>query len=81
MVSVQPQVRYAQLVPHAVFCELNAMKMLKHDAIPMVTDIVEEDEIVCLVREYVEGNTLSAIAEAAGAQSPDNVIEWGKQIM
>lgn len=39
--------------------ELNMLRHVHHDALPRILDVFQEDGVVCLVMEYVEGKALS----------------------
>lgn len=56
------------------------MQKLDHPAIPKAIDIIENNDNIYIVRDYIEGKTLETIVKNFGAQSFDNVIEWGKQL-
>lgn len=53
---------------------------LTHSAIPKIADIIENNEIVCVIREYAEGETLENIVKNFGAQPADTVVPWVLQI-
>ena len=71
---------YSPAVREAILTELYMMKKLDHPAIPKVVDIIENEENIFIVRDYIEGETLETIASMYGAQPADKVIEWGKQL-
>lgn len=71
---------YSTAVREAILTEPYMMKKLEHPAIPNVVDIIEDQECIFIVREYVEGKTLETIVKTYGAQPADKVIEWGKQL-
>lgn len=56
------------------------MQKLDHHAIPKVADIIENEDIIIVVRDYIEGETLETIVKRHGAQSADMVVEWVRQI-
>lgn len=63
-----------------ILTEAQMMLGLNHPAIPLIVDIIEDDDNLFVLREYIEGETLESLAAQQGAQSADNVIEWGKQL-
>lgn len=63
-----------------ILTEAQMMLGLNHPAIPMIVDIIEDDDSLFILREYIEGKTLESLAAQQGAQSADKVIEWGKQL-
>lgn len=56
------------------------MKKLNHPCIPMVIDIIENEDGIFIIRDYIDGENLETIAERYGAQPTDKVIEWAKQM-
>lgn len=64
----------------ALITESNIMKRLNHPAIPKVRDLVEDDDGVYFVREYVEGENLENLVGIFGAQPEEKVINWIIQI-
>lgn len=56
------------------------MNRLDHPAIPKVVDIIEDEDSIFVLRDYIEGETLETIVKKYGAQPADKVIEWGKQL-
>jgi serine/threonine-protein kinase len=57
--------------------EANMMKRLDHPFLPRIVDIVEEQDSVFVVMDYIEGQSLSKILKEHGAQPQESVIEWG----
>lgn len=56
------------------------MMRLNHPAIPRIIDIIENEKIICFIREYVEGESLENIVKVHGAQPIRKVIAWGQQL-
>lgn len=71
---------YSPVVRENILTEPYMMKRLNHPSIPNVIDIIEEDEALFIIREYIDGETLETIAKMYGAQSADRVVEWSKQM-
>lgn len=44
--------------------ELNMLKRVHHDSLPRIIDVFQEDGVICLVMEYVEGKALSEYANS-----------------
>lgn len=68
------------IVVSSLLAEANLMKKLDHPALPRIVDIIEEQNTIYVVMDYIEGEPLSKILELYGAQDQDTVIEWGKQL-
>ena len=64
----------------AMINEANFVKKLNHPAIPNIIDIIDTDEYLCVVEDYIEGATLENVLKEYGAQPQENVIEWAKQL-
>lgn len=71
---------YSPALRENILTEPYMMQKLNHPAIPMVVDIIEDEDSIYIVRDYIEGETLEAIVGMYGAQPADKVIEWGKQM-
>lgn len=71
---------YSPAMRENILTEPYMMQKLNHPAIPRVVDIIEDEESIYIVRDYIEGETLETIVRMYGAQPDDKVIEWGKQM-
>lgn len=71
---------YSPAMRENILTEPYMMQKLDHPAIPKVVDIIEDEESLFIVRDYIEGETLETIVKMYGAQPADKVIEWGKQM-
>lgn len=60
--------------------EAEIMKKLDHPTLPRIVDIIEKDETLYIVMDYIEGVSLDKVLEKRGALDQDAVIEWGKQL-
>ena len=71
---------YSPAIRESILTEPYMMQKLNHPAIPRVVDIIEDEDSIYIVRDYIEGETLETIVKMYGAQPADKVIEWGKQM-
>ena len=71
---------YSPAIRESILTEPYMMQKLNHPAIPRVVDIIEDEDSIYIVRDYIEGETLETIVKMYGAQPADKVIEWGKQL-
>lgn len=71
---------YSPAIRENILTEPYMMQKLNHPAIPRVVDIIETEDSIFIVRDYIEGETLETIVRMYGAQPADKVIEWGKQM-
>lgn len=68
------------LIVNSLVTEANMIKRFDHPAIPRIVDIIDEDGALFVIMDYVEGRTLEAVLESEGAQSEDDVVDWGLQL-
>ena len=69
-----------QIALKALLDEANLMKKLDHPTLPRIVDIIENNQSVYIVMDYIEGESLNKVLETSGAQPQEAVIEWGKQL-
>lgn len=60
--------------------EINMMKKLKHPNLPSVADVIERDEALLIVMDYIEGRSLEDILKEQGAQPESEVLCWARQL-
>lgn len=72
--------KYSSIIRDMVFKETSAVKELDHPMIPKIYEIIETDEFLCIIEEYITGETLEAIVNRESAQSPETAIGWGLQL-
>ncbi len=60
--------------------EPNLLKRLEHPALPRVFDIIENEECVYVVVDYIEGVSLEEKLAETGALPEAVVLEWAKQL-
>lgn len=71
---------YNSAIHDAVMQETRMLMKLDHPGIPRIVDLIENEQYLYIVREYIEGETLDYIVKSYGAQPVDKVIEWAKQL-
>lgn len=71
---------YSPAIRENILTEPYMMQKLNHPAIPRVVDVIEDEDSIFIVRDYIEGETLETIVRMYGAQPADKVIKWGKQM-
>lgn len=69
-----------EVVIQSAIAEANLIKSLDHPAIVRIVDIIENQEEICIIEDYIEGETLSSILEEHGAQPQKLVIGWAMQL-
>ena len=60
--------------------ETNILKKIDHPVIPRIVDILQENDLLYVVMDYVEGRTMAEVLLEEGAQPQEKVIEWGIQL-
>ncbi len=60
--------------------EVDILKKLKHRHLPTIIDVIDYDDELIMVMDYIEGRSLDKIIAETGAQSEENVVKWSKQI-
>lgn len=69
-----------EIVVQSAIAEANMIKQFDHPAIVRIVDIIDNGNVIYIVEDFVEGETLDALVEADGAQPEDLVVDWAKQI-
>lgn len=69
-----------EVVVQGLIAEANLMKKLDHPSLPRIVDIIETNQTIYIVMDYIEGETLHTILKKYGAQDQQMVIEWAKQL-
>ncbi len=60
--------------------EPNILKKLEHPALPRVFDIIENEEFIYVVVDYIEGITLDLKLKEAGPIPEDIILDWATQL-
>ena len=69
-----------EVVIQSAIAEANLIKRLDHPALPRIVDIIDRDNVIYVIMDYIEGEPLSKIIDEYGAQPQELVIEWAKQL-
>ena len=56
--------------------EIEMMKKLKHRNLPSIVDVIEKENSLLIVMDYIEGRSLDVIFAEQGAQPEKIVIDW-----
>lgn len=67
-------------VKQGLTVETNMLKKLRHDNLPSIVDVIEDEDTFIIVMDYIEGKPLSDAIQEYGAQSQESVIKWAKQL-
>ncbi|WP_251548768.1 serine/threonine protein kinase [Neobacillus muris] len=69
-----------EVVIQSAIAEANMIKKLDHPALPRIVDILDKDDVIYVIMDYIEGEPLSKVLDEYGAQPQEQVIEWAKQL-
>lgn len=60
--------------------EIEMMKRLKNPHLPAIVDVIEKNDRILIVMDYIEGCSLEDIVQEYGPQDPQKVLCWAKQL-
>ncbi|MBQ6385451.1 MAG: serine/threonine protein kinase [Lachnospiraceae bacterium] len=60
--------------------ETEMLKKLKHPNLPAVVDVIDRDDSLIIVMDYIEGRSLEDVLKSCGAQDQDTVAGWAMQL-
>lgn len=69
-----------EVVVQSAIAEANMIKQLDQPFIVRIVDIIDNPDVIYIIEDYIEGETLNTILEENGAQPQELVIEWAMQI-
>ncbi len=64
----------------SAIAEANLIKQFDHPHIVRIVDIIEDENVIDIIEDYVEGRTLKEIMDDEGPQDQEKVVNWAKQI-
>lgn len=69
-----------EVVVQSAIAEANMMKKLDHPCLPRIVDIIDKEDVIYIVMDYIEGEPLNKVIERTGAQPQETVIEWAEDL-
>lgn len=72
--------RNNEVIVQSAIAEANMMKKLDHPCLPRIVDIINHDNVIYVVMDYIEGEPLSKILQQDGAQPQEVVLEWAESL-
>ena len=69
-----------EVVKQGLVAETDILKKLSHPSLPRIIDVIDSDESIIIIMDYIQGNSLNVALDEYGAQPQENVIEWAKQL-
>lgn len=68
------------VVVQSAIAEANMMKKLDHPCLPRIVDIIDREDVIYVIMDYIEGEPLNKVLERNGAQPQETVIEWAEDL-
>ncbi len=72
--------RNNEIIVQSAIAEANMMKKLDHPCLPRIVDIINRDNVIYVVMDYIEGEPLSKVLQQDGAQPQEVVLEWAESL-
>ncbi len=69
-----------EIIVNSLLAEANLMKGLDHASLPRIVDIIDNQNTIFVVMDYIEGESLDKVLKEYGAQPEELVIGWAKQL-
>lgn len=69
-----------EIVIQSAMAEANMIKKLDHPALPRIVDIIDNGNMIFVIMDYIEGETLGKVIKEKGAQPQEYVVEWALQL-
>lgn len=64
----------------SLIMEIDLLKKVNHKYLPSIIDIIENEDEIMIVMDYIEGNSLLKKVKEEKRLNQDDVIKWSKQI-
>lgn len=69
-----------EVVSQGLIAETEMLKMLNHPNVVSIVDVIDTEDSFIIVMDYIQGRSLQYYLEHKGAQNPELVIDWAKQL-
>lgn len=69
-----------EIVKQSQIIETNLLKKLKHPNLPSIIDVIDQNDSILIVMDYIEGKPLSETLAEKKCLPCEAVIEWAKQL-
>lgn len=79
-VSREMKLKNGDVYLQSLLTEAEMMKRLDHPAIARIVDIIEQPNVIYIVMDYIEGQSLDVVLKEYGAQPQEVVVDWIMQI-
>ncbi len=69
-----------EIVINSLMAEANMVKSLDHPALPRIVDIIDREDTIYIVMDFIEGESLDKILAEKGPPDEEEVINWASQV-
>ncbi|MDO4413749.1 MAG: serine/threonine-protein kinase [Erysipelotrichaceae bacterium] len=69
-----------EVVSQSLIAETEMLKKLNHPNLPSIIDVIDTKDSIIIVMDYIQGGSLQKKLSKEGAQNPEDVIMWSKQL-
>lgn len=69
-----------EVIVSSFITEANLMKQFDHPMFPRIVDILNQDDAIFVVMDFIEGQSLDKVVKEYGPQPQESVVEWGLQL-
>ncbi|MDR2106590.1 MAG: serine/threonine protein kinase [Coriobacteriales bacterium] len=69
-----------EVVKQNLIAETEYLKRLHHPNLPSIIDVIDAEDTILIVMDYIEGNSLGQALRNYGALPQDDVVKWSKQL-
>lgn len=69
-----------EIIIRQLITEAELLKKLNHPGLPKIIDIIEREDVIWMIMEFVEGRTLKEILNQKKRIAEEEVLAWGRQI-
>ena len=66
-----------RLCRQGLAAEISLLRRLRHPGLPRIADVIEEDDRISVVMDYIEGETLLEIVRRRGPVRQESAAAWG----
>ena len=74
------KIEHYEVMKQSLITETNLLKELKHPYLPSIADIIENEDTIIIVMDYVEGRPLSDILAEIGVIDQDEAVRYAIQL-
>lgn len=71
-----------EVVKQGLIVETEMLKSFNHPHLPSIVDVIDTDDSLIIVMDYIQGKSLETVLAASGGrpQPKEDVLEWAKQL-